>query len=254
MRFRPSPFVTVLLAACVITQLSLSRWQYGRHVDQLARKADVASRMRAPPAGNADLTGPADGLIWRKAALTGVFEPTQTYVTGRFEFGQPGFDVIGVLAVDAGPRLLVNRGWIPLDGWSTHLSAVPPGPARVEGLLLPADDSMVGTGCASPGHTVLPAISAGPDGPGAPERWPGPVWPAIAASLAGSGELLPVVLYVGPELERPTDKVRDPLPAVGWIARPKHIGHLEYAGQWLLIAMVFTGGWVYTGVVRGRQA
>lgn len=244
MRFRPSPWVTLLIAACVVTQLGLASWQWGRHVEQAAQLEDISTRIRATPASNADMSAPTDALIWRKAALTGTFEPTRAFITGRFEFGEPGFDVLGVLAVDGGPRLLVNRGWIPMKDWQTHASAIGPGPASVEGLLLPADENMVVSGWGRPSSTPIPANENGP------ERWAGPMWPEIRASIPG--ELLPVVLYEGPELTRPTDKRRDPLPAQGWIARPKHIGHLEYVGQWVLIACVFTGGWVYTGILRGR--
>jgi surfeit locus 1 family protein len=250
MRFRPHPVVTVVILVCVLIQLRLGLWQYRRYVQQTERLENVRTRMQAGPADNADVAQQsADALIWRKARLTGTFLDAQTYITGRFEFGGPGFDVIGVLDVDGGPRLLVNRGWIPLDDWDSHLSSVPTGPAEVEGLLLPADESMLGSGCYRTGDTEIPARD------GLPARWGGPNWPTIAASFADDGitDLAPVVLIAGPELEKPEDKVRDPLPAQGWIARPKHIQHLEYMGQWILIAMVFTGGWVYLGIRRGRE-
>ena len=243
MRFRPSPLVTGLVFACVALQLRLAGWQYGRHLDQAERQAAVALRLTQRPT-----TTLAGAVPWSKTLLTGRFRGDHQYLTGRFEFGRPGLDILDVFETSDGQSVLVNRGWIPLDAWEQAATLAPAGPAEVEGLLMPADRSMMPAGVlggctgARARDTPLPADDE------LPERWAGPNWPAIqqAAGTTVSG-----VLYLGPELVRHADKPHE-LPATGYVVRPKTIGHLSYAGQWFLIALVFLGGWAISGVRRAR--
>lgn len=253
MPFRPAPLPTAFVAVGLIILGNLSAWQYGRHVASGAQREVVHRNLYGTPAVNADLGVPADALAWRKAVLTGHFDDARAaLVTGRFEFGEPGFDVVVPFQVDGGPVLLVNRGWIPANGWSEAIAAVDTHGATttVEGLLLPIT-----------GPTDLPSL---PAGDGRPERWPqetntvagcavgrlGPPYATLAARLSPVPD---VVMIVGPPLTREAPKSRDSLPVGGYVPEPKEIGHLEYSAQWALIGATLLAVWTYAGFRRGAR-
>ncbi|MCB9680245.1 MAG: SURF1 family protein [Alphaproteobacteria bacterium] len=251
MPFRPALIPTLFVAVGLVILVNLGMWQLRRHHAAGALRDEVHARLYGDPATNADLSDGADSLGWRKAVLTGTYTDDGPFlVAGRFEFGNPGFDVLQVL--DTGDhRVLVNRGWIPSEGWQDTLAAIrTDGDVQVEGLLV----ALTGNADIRP----LPASD------GHPERWPqetssvggcttgvvGPPYAAIAAQVPG---LVPVLVVVGPELTRGQLKARAPLPVGGYVAEPKRIGHLEYAVQWFLIALTLLGTWVYAGVRRARR-
>jgi len=239
-----------MLVGAFIT-LNLSAWQYGRHQGQEVRLAEVAARIHDAPVTAEQLDAPPASLKWRKAVLTGTFvTDARAYVAGRFLFGHPGYQVIEPFQVDGGPRLLVDRGWIPAEDWQTHDAAIDTeGTQTVRGLLLPIE----------PGERVTPI----PADDRHPERFPqetssflgvgvkrvGVPW----ATLAERGdEVAGVFLVAGDERAKGQRPPSEPLPVDGYIAQPKVIGHLSYAGQWLLITIVMVAVWGWAGVLRGR--
>lgn len=250
MRFRPSLPLTAVVAVALVILVNLSLWQARRHVAQEAHLADVDARLTGEPLGVDALDRPADELAWHEAVLRGHFtEATPFLVTGRYEFGKPGFDVIAPFAVDGGPTLLVNRGWIPAEDWATHLQAIAvEGTTQVEGLLLAIE----------PHDPVAPLAEKGD----LPERWPmatesfwgigrsllGPPWQSLAER---AGDVADVYLTVGPALSAGHGKAREPLPVSGYVARPKEIGHFSYSVQWALIALTLVAVWIALGVRRG---
>lgn len=257
MRFRPSVPATITSGIALAILVNLGLWQYGRHVTSSADLITIHAHLDAPLATNADLSKPPAELGWRKATLTGQFVDTAPYlVSGRFEFGQPGYDVLAPFVPDGGATtMLVNRGWIPDQGWKEALADVgsyaPSGvPTTVDGLLMTVDSEAE--------VTPLPATDAHP------ERWPqetttyagfatrvvGPPWHAIARR---AGITAGVYLVVGPELKHDQGKAHDHMPISGYVAEPYAIDHLSYAIQWFAIGGVLVGAWAWSGIRRGRE-
>jgi surfeit locus 1 family protein len=242
---------TVFVVGALIVLVNLGLWQIRRHGVTAARLAEIDAVHDGVPVGPADLTGSPDALKWRRAELTGAFAGARAYVTGRYEMGLPGFDVLQAFAVDGGPTVLVNRGWIPLEGWSTADAGLADGASSVHGLVLPIE-----------GPADLQPI---PPVDGLPERWP----PGSRADLTGcnqvsyspyrviaarSGQIsFPVVIVAGDSLEDGKPKPQA-MPVTGYYVRPEVRPHLEYAATWFSIAVVLLLLWLYAGFIRGARA
>ena len=237
--FLPTPGPTLFVVASLGVLTNLGGWQLRRMASAHERLAEIEGRIYGPPLKNAGISAPPEELTWQKAELTGSYSGDPFLVHGRFEFGQPGFDILQAFRVDGGPSILVNRGWIPLEGWSAHLDGVLAQPPEnpVRGLLLEVEDTRVGE--------PLPAR------PDSPERWPRESeW----SMLQQADGLAPVLLTVGPELKKPSEKARSPYPITGYIAKPRQIPHFQYAMTWLLIAGTLIVVWVGLGISRARRS
>jgi cytochrome oxidase assembly protein ShyY1 len=248
-RFRPALVPTLFVATALFILVQLGLWQLRRHNESLALRETVEARLNGPALTRVPES--VDAGQWHQARLQGRWRGKPALITGRFEFGEPGFDLAQLLETAEGQLVLVNRGWIPQEGWADHLARVgePAGPVEVEGLLIPLG-----------GDPAQRPLSPNAN---SPERWPNASgglgcmpardvpYRAIAAQLGGT-KAIPLVVVAGPSLQRPEEKRRDPLPAGGFIARPKEIPHLNYAGQWFLIAGTLLSLWVWAGLRRGR--
>lgn len=258
MRFRPSAAATVTSAAALVILVNLGLWQLRRHDEAAVNLATIRAHHDAPPVSNVDLARPPADLAWRKATLTGQFVDTPPFlVSGRFEFGQPGYDVIAPFLADgATAPILVNRGWIPDDGWKDALAAVDRDapsatPTTLDGLLMQIEgDADV---------TPIPPTDL------RPERWPkettsyagcaqrvvGPPWSALARR---AGLSTGVYLVVGPELKHDQPKAPGRMPVSGFVAEPYAIDHMSYALQWFAIGGVLVGAWAWSGIRRARDS
>lgn len=252
MPFRPALIPTLALGVASFITMNLAAWQYGRHLDQEARLAQAEHRLTAPPATAANLSAPPEELEWRTASLTGRFEPeTRAFVDGQTLFGEPGYRVIEVLRTVPGPRVLVDRGWVPAHDWAAHLESSPSAePERVEGLLLPIPPGPLVTPTPADDTHPLRYPPEFETWMGMPIRRVGIPWTTLADR---AGDVAPVYLVVGPERLRGTTPSRDTFPVSGYVATPKTIGHLSYAGQWSLITVVMVGVWAWAGILRGRR-
>lgn len=247
-RFRPAPVPTVIVVAALFVLLNLGFWQLRRNAETEARLAEVEVVLDGPPATAAELAGDPEALRWRQVDVTGAFEGEPVFVTGRVERGTPGLEIVQRFAVAGGPRILVNRGWIPLEGWATALPPAPAGETRIRGLALPIDGS--------------PDLAPIPADEGAPERWPTGTraditgcsqtsYSPYAAVARRLGPLDLALVVVEGESRRDGAPLNEGLPVTGFIARPKARPHLEYAGTWFSIAAALTGLWIYAGFRRG---
>lgn len=257
MRFRPSLPASIASGIALILLVNLGLWQVRRHGASTTQLTEIHAHLHGAAATNADLTkAPAD-LAWRKALVTGQYTAAEPFlVSGHYEFGQPGYDVISVFQPDGGALpFLVNRGWIPDDGWKEALAEVntnvPVGTTTtLDGLLMEID----GTAVVEP----IPATDR------RPERWPresqsfagcgtrviGTPWYTLAGR---SGQVAGVYLVVGPELKHDQRKQHQRMPVSGYVAEPYQIDHVSYAIQWFSIAGVLIGAWAYSGIRRGRE-
>lgn len=240
MGFRPALVPTLFVAGALVVLVNLGAWQLRRHQHTAARVAHIEERLKQAPLDAAQLAAASpEELAWRLAEVEGTFLPDHdpAFVTARFEFGRPGYDVVQPFQVDGGPLVLVNRGFLPSEDLQRHLDATRPvGEVRIRGLVRPVDGD--------PATPPLPATDRHP------QRWKGPEYAAMAAAWGLEPAL---VLVKGDALTHPSQKQADVLPIDGFVARPRTRPHLEYAGTWFLIAVALVGLWVYAGVQRARR-
>ena len=247
MPFRPAPLPTLLSFVGLMILLALGTWQVRRHFEATTRIAGIESKMTEAPAGPGAFADPDADLTWRVADLPGRYVGPVMLMTGRFEFGVTGYDVVQAFEVDGGPTLLVDRGWIPRDGYQDTLKQLEPlaGPATAHGVLLGLDAFRGGQrgGCTGASGKV-PADATNP------ERWAPYAWDAMAAEVKGAPTR---VLIAGDPLPEGKEKSNSHYPATGYRPKPNHLPHREYAATWFLIAGTLVVLWVLAGFRRGRS-
>lgn len=112
---RPGWILTHLAVVVIaITFINLGLWQLDRHDERQADNVRItaAQQSDAVPLDSA-LT--ADDLYLQPATIAGTFEGADVRLSPRSRNQFPGFEVLTPLRLDDGRRLLVNRGWVPLD-------------------------------------------------------------------------------------------------------------------------------------------
>ena len=107
--------VTVVLVA---TMLSLSNWQWHRHVER--REFNDQVRARA-----AEVVRPLEDIIsehpdpedaqWFTVSAQGTFLSPTFQLVNVSQNGAAGYDVVTPLALDDGRIVIVNRGFLPLS-------------------------------------------------------------------------------------------------------------------------------------------
>ena len=121
----------------------LGEWQFDRLENRKERNAIIERNESAPVAPVAELTAPGDEVDardeWRVVTATGTYAESDT-VTVRYRTreGASGVDVVVPLVTEAGPALLVDRGWLAVDSRGTDagdLPAPPEGEVTVTGWL-----------------------------------------------------------------------------------------------------------------------
>jgi surfeit locus 1 family protein len=232
--FRPDWKLTPIAAVALVILLSLGTWQVRRNGETSAWLERVDARLDEPPLANAAMSGAPADLSWRTASLTGQYQGRPLLMSGRYQFGEVGFDLVQAFTVAGGPTILVNRGWIP----RSHLQVAeePPG-TEVSGLLLHLDEFQR--------EATIPPI---PASDGLPERWPPDAYAAIARVVGAA----PLLVVAGRSMEPGERKQPLPLPVTGWYARPETRPHLQYAATWYMIAGTLVAIWIGHGVQRGR--
>lgn len=243
-RFAPGWVPTLATVVVVVVTVRLGFWQLTRYTTRSAI-AERRTSQHALPALDR-LAPPWDDLDYRRVRLTGTWREGFA-ATGGIRFSRNGYAALGVFDVSGGPEVLVNRGWIPVDGWERHVTP-PSGRQTIEGILLPI----------SPGPDVVPLA-------GAPERWPleretflGGFTRGVRipwASLAAAKYIdTPVIVVVGPELEDLEKRKTNSLPAGGYTTYLKVLHHLEYALQWFGFALLAVAIWALYGWRRARSS
>lgn len=127
----------LVVAALVVTFVSLGFWQLGRLDERQARNAELAERLDQPrvalseviPPGTAD--APPSLVEDRRVSVTGRYRADeQVLIRGRSLDDAPGSWVVAPMELADGRLVAVNRGWIRNDG---RFSAVPAEYATPEG-------------------------------------------------------------------------------------------------------------------------
>lgn len=230
----------------VPTCVRLGFWQLDRYDSSQATTHEIVSAWEKPPLTTLD---PAADLNNRRAALTGAWVPrSSALASGGLVSGAPGYQLMTVLQVRGGPRVLVDRGWVPVEVTPDQLAALDvPGEVSVEGLLVRLE-----------GRTDLEPeahLDAVPRWPletdllwGVLPRAKGPPLAAIAAHT--SPPVAPWALRAGPALEEGRERRLGSLPVGGYVLPVPKIHHLSYAAQWFAFALLGVIVWAWMCRVR----
>jgi cytochrome oxidase assembly protein ShyY1 len=111
----------------------LGRWQFHRLDDRKHDNAVVERNEHADPAPVAEVLAPGREVDaddeWRTVTATGTNLPDETVnVRYRTRDGSSGVDVVVPLQTNAGPALLVDRGWLATQNSGAVPEDVPPPP------------------------------------------------------------------------------------------------------------------------------
>jgi cytochrome oxidase assembly protein ShyY1 len=112
----------------------LGRWQFHRLEDRQHDNAVVERNEDAPPVAVGEVLAPGREVDpddeWRMVTATGSYLADETVIVRyRTRDGASGVDVVVPLQTDAGPALLVDRGWLATDNSGATPDAVPAPPA-----------------------------------------------------------------------------------------------------------------------------
>jgi surfeit locus 1 family protein len=110
MKFRPSLLLTVVLLALALVFARLGYWQLQRK----AEKTELFDRFEnAPAMGITEALD--DGRRFARVEGFGRFDGERHILLDNRMFrGRPGVNVLTPFAIEGGPVVLVNRGWLPL--------------------------------------------------------------------------------------------------------------------------------------------
>jgi surfeit locus 1 family protein len=136
LRFAPRWYYTLLTIAVMPLFVSLGFWQWHRG-EYRSAQWDGFARADVPAIETSAAT-----LVrlprFTRVRVTGEFHSGRQFVLDNMSHnGAPGYEVLTVLQLADGSRLLVNRGWIPFSGFRDQLPdvAVESSPLAVTGRL-----------------------------------------------------------------------------------------------------------------------
>lgn len=135
MIFRPTLWATVATAIVLAVLLGLGTWQLDRREWKQQVLEMRAQRITAPTLALADIgdDGEPDLFEYRPIRLTGRFDGSRSLkLLSRTRAGRVGYHVVTPLAADGGVTVMVDRGWVPVEG-KVDVLAAPPGLVSVEG-------------------------------------------------------------------------------------------------------------------------
>lgn len=223
-------WVGLLLAVIVVgvACVELGRWQLRRYYERQDDNVIVAQNLSAEPAAAADVLStegpPARDDEWRPVSAVGRYDATeQLIVSYRTRNGAPGVDVVVPLVTQAGPALLVDRGWVQTEGNANQTPAVPAPPTGKVSVT-----GWVRRGAEGDGNEVTPndgsvrAISAAAIRP----YLPYPVYDGFVELISETPEVTPA-----PEPADPPELGSGP--------------HFFYGLQWFFFAALALAFWCY---------
>jgi len=216
--------VAVVLLAALAWRLGL--WQFHRLEDRKADNAIVESNIHEPAV-------PVDGVLavgrpvratdeWKRVTAVGEYDAPDTVVV-RYQTrdGEAGVDVVVPLRTEAGPVLLVDRGWVAAANRAADVSDVPPPPAGTVTVTGWVRSDAAGSSTSVSDHSVR------------------------SISSEAIGEALDLPLYGGfvdLESESPAPDVA---PATAELPDLSNGPHFFYGLQWWFFALLAIFGFFY---------
>jgi cytochrome oxidase assembly protein ShyY1 len=122
----------VVLAFAYLCFTVLAPWQLGKNTKTSRENAQISHSLTADPVPLTSLLPQQDSSApdeqWRRVTATGRYLPdAQVLARLRSVDGEPAFDVLVPFAVDGGPTVLVDRGYVrPVQG--SRVPPIPPPP------------------------------------------------------------------------------------------------------------------------------
>lgn len=134
--FRPQwlALYVVVLAFAWLCFTVLAPWQLGKNTTTSRENSQIANSLNTEPVPVTSLLPQQDSSApdhqWQRVTATGRYLPdAQVLARLRSVDGAPAYEVLVPFAVDGGPTVLINRGYVlPEQG-----TAVPPVPAAPDG-------------------------------------------------------------------------------------------------------------------------
>jgi cytochrome oxidase assembly protein ShyY1 len=230
--------IHVLTLVIVVVCLLLASWQFRRLQDRKADNARVASQSKLPTVDldrvlpSPDASGEQlEAASYRPVTVRGTYDLDQQVVLQSRGFKQrQGNHLLTPLVTASGNSVLVDRGWVPLEGKGAEpeAAAPPSGTVTLTGLLLPSErKGLLGVSDPPPGRvTATPRI----DLERLSKQMPYPLYP----------------LYLRLQEQQPGNpgSLPEPVP----VPAPDEGPHFEYLLQWLLFAA--TAFVIYLGLIR----
>ena len=130
-------WVALILVCIAFTYLCftvLAPWQLGKNTRTSRENRQITDSLNTPPVALKTLLpqqdSSASGAQWRQVSATGHYLPEVRVVARlRVVDGDQAFEVLAPFAVDAGPTVLVDRGYVrPEQG--SHVPPIPPPPTQ----------------------------------------------------------------------------------------------------------------------------
>lgn len=129
----------------------LAPWQLGKNTRTSRENNQIASSLNTDPVPLTSVLPHQDSSApdaqWRRVTATGHYRPEgQVVVRLRIDDGDASYEVLTPFAVDAGPTVLINRGYVKAgDGPGVPAFAAPPtGQVTITGRLRDAEAVMSG--------------------------------------------------------------------------------------------------------------
>jgi surfeit locus 1 family protein len=215
---------TIAAIIGVVLLLGLGSWQMVRLDWKTDLIAERTAQLEAPPivlpTDNADLLA----VMWAPVKLTGRFlHDQEIFLAARSQRGNVGSHVLTPFVRDAGPTVLVNRGWVPEERRD---------PARRAAAQLEGTVSVVGLVTPGAGRNFFT-----PDNDPASSFWLSVDYAAMGTAVGR--DLQPVVIDAGAT----PNEGGFPLGAQTRLDIPND--HLQYAITWYLLALILVA--VYIG-------
>jgi surfeit locus 1 family protein len=186
LRFRPRWYWILIALGAVLLFTRLGFWQWQRGEFHRAQRQEF-TRGDAPP-----IEATADSLThlprYTRVRVAGTLDAARQFLLENISHqGAPGYEVLTVLTLGDGSRLLVDRGWVPFSGYREQTPEVTFDPATVPPFLTGRLSLPPAAGLAS---GRVPPSTAGP-------------WPRLASfttieqlSASYGAPLLPVLLLL----------------------------------------------------------
>lgn len=149
--FRPQwlALFVVVIAFAYLCFTVLAPWQLGKNTRTSRENNQIASSLNTEPVPLTSVLPHQDSSApdaqWRRLTATGHYRPeAQVLVRLRTDDGDPSYEVLTPFAVDGGPTVLVNRGYIKAGEGVPPFAAPPPGTVTITGRLRDAEPIMSG--------------------------------------------------------------------------------------------------------------
>lgn len=234
--FAPSLLMTVLTVLASAAFVSLGFWQWTKgNLRQAEAREFARGTEQAVPLGSRGL---GDVARFQRVKISGTYDPSRQFLLdNRTHLGRPGYEVLTPLEREAGPAILVDRGWVPFTGFRDrlpNLSFTAPPSVEVIGRVAELPSEGLASGRAPPdAGTPWPKVTA---------------YPHAAELSAALGEPVePRILLL--DAGEPNGYVRDWQPP-GMPA----IRHWSYAVQWWGFAVLAVALWLILGMRKDRIA